>query len=549
MDATAPTVTVRKTERLLFKGEETIALDLTITDRNSIQAGTYTFTVNGTAAITACAMEILGTTTSRTNTDCTVTVNTAAANGQEILLNIPELTDGAGNVKTAHTTTLGRVDTQAPTLSAITEQDDTRKKRFSFTIEAIHNQHTNNTEISETLTPVFSGDCAKFKAEPDWTAETPDSTTVTYTASFSAPKGTYRTCTLTLRDEAGNESAESLTFEEFSIRGGGGVGRLALSFFKTVGSFFAPSTEQQQQILAEQQPTTQTQGSYYFTENLSYGDTGEAVRQLQIFLNNSGYTIAATGAGSPGNETTYFGNLTKQALIRYQQAHNITPASGYFGPITRAQVNGENAPSAAGASSTPSVPDTGNPQTINIPIPASITATYSLGESHSDIKAAQILLNQTTCPVATTGAGSPGNETTYLGPLTQTALRCFQGQQGLTQDGILTPALYATIVTTVQAGGQSAPAPDGTPTHTPPQFSLTGNNDGDDGDDGDDGNNGNNNNNNNNDGGDGNDGNNDNNDNNNNDGGDDGDDGDDGYNPIGQPFLIQRPVNTGAPTF
>ena len=253
VDATAPTVTVRKTERLLFKGEETIALDLTITDRNSIQAGTYTFTVNNTATITACAMEILGTTTSRTNTDCTVTVNTAAANGQEILLNIPELRDGAGNVKTAHTTTLGRVDTQAPTLSAITEQDDTRKKRFSFTIEAVHNQHTNNTEISETLTPVFSGDCAKFKAEPDWTAETPDSTTVTYTASFSAPKGTYRTCTLTLRDEAGNESTESLTFEEFSIRGGGGVGRLALSFFKTVGSFFAPSTEQQQQILAEQQ--------------------------------------------------------------------------------------------------------------------------------------------------------------------------------------------------------------------------------------------------------------------------------------------------------
>jgi peptidoglycan hydrolase-like protein with peptidoglycan-binding domain len=51
-------------------------------------------------------------------------------------------------------------------------------------------------------------------------------------------------------------------------------------------------------------------------------------------MSNS-FVITTSGAGSPGNETTYFGNLTKQALIRFQQKYNITPAVGYFGTITR----------------------------------------------------------------------------------------------------------------------------------------------------------------------------------------------------------------------
>jgi peptidoglycan hydrolase-like protein with peptidoglycan-binding domain len=30
--------------------------------------------------------------------------------------------------------------------------------------------------------------------------------------------------------------------------------------------------------------------------------------------------------------------LTRGAVIRYQQENNITPAIGYFGPITRASI-------------------------------------------------------------------------------------------------------------------------------------------------------------------------------------------------------------------
>ncbi len=76
-----------------------------------------------------------------------------------------------------------------------------------------------------------------------------------------------------------------------------------------------------------------------FKSNLTVGSLGSEVKALQEFLNSHGYTIANSGAGSPGNETTKFGALTKAALIKYQKAKGITPAVGYFGAKTRAAVN------------------------------------------------------------------------------------------------------------------------------------------------------------------------------------------------------------------
>ncbi len=74
------------------------------------------------------------------------------------------------------------------------------------------------------------------------------------------------------------------------------------------------------------------------THEMTVGSTGEAVRQLQKFLNASGFTIAATGVGSPGQESTYFGNLTRIALAKWQAANGISPAAGYLGPKTYAAI-------------------------------------------------------------------------------------------------------------------------------------------------------------------------------------------------------------------
>lgn len=80
-------------------------------------------------------------------------------------------------------------------------------------------------------------------------------------------------------------------------------------------------------------------GKYVFTKTLSLGSTGEDVRQLQIFLNSKGYTIASTGPGSKGNESSYFGNATKKALAKYQADNKIYPSAGLFGPLTKSFVN------------------------------------------------------------------------------------------------------------------------------------------------------------------------------------------------------------------
>ncbi|OGF82282.1 hypothetical protein A3B18_02990 [Candidatus Giovannonibacteria bacterium RIFCSPLOWO2_01_FULL_46_13] len=60
---------------------------------------------------------------------------------------------------------------------------------------------------------------------------------------------------------------------------------------------------------------------------------------MQRYLNWAGFRIALIGSGSPGNETTYFGNLTRQAVMRWQEANRaevLTPlglpnGTGVFG--------------------------------------------------------------------------------------------------------------------------------------------------------------------------------------------------------------------------
>lgn len=84
--------------------------------------------------------------------------------------------------------------------------------------------------------------------------------------------------------------------------------------------------------------TTQANCGNNFTQNLKLRTVNDEVKILQNFLNNNGYIVATTGNGSLNNETTYFGNLTKKAVIKYQKDNNLPP-TGYFGPLTRAKIN------------------------------------------------------------------------------------------------------------------------------------------------------------------------------------------------------------------
>jgi hypothetical protein len=75
-----------------------------------------------------------------------------------------------------------------------------------------------------------------------------------------------------------------------------------------------------------------------FTRALTVGSTGEDVKCLQVLLNANGYTLATTGAGSPGMETSYFGPITLTAVRAFQVAKGWTPAN-QVGPLTRAALN------------------------------------------------------------------------------------------------------------------------------------------------------------------------------------------------------------------
>ena len=85
--------------------------------------------------------------------------------------------------------------------------------------------------------------------------------------------------------------------------------------------------------------TSAASTSVIFTMNLSLGAINPEVLELQQYLNTHGFIISASGSGSPGNETDTFGNLTKASLAKFQKANGL-PATGYFGPMTRAVVNG-----------------------------------------------------------------------------------------------------------------------------------------------------------------------------------------------------------------
>lgn len=105
-----------------------------------------------------------------------------------------------------------------------------------------------------------------------------------------------------------------------------------------------------------------------FTRDLTVGAKGDDVMCLQKTLNANGYAVAASGAGSPGNESSYFGPATKAALAKFQAAKGVTPSVGYFGPKTRTAIASVAAP-VAGGTTTPTTPGT----TTSPPAPAGVT--------------------------------------------------------------------------------------------------------------------------------------------------------------------------------
>lgn len=156
--------------------------------------------------------------------------------------------------------------------------------------------------------------------------------------------------------------------------------------------------------------------NYTFTRDLSAGMNGSDVKELQKCLNSIGYTLATSGAASPGWETSFFGSLTKAGLTRFQQANGLT-VNGILDAPTRAKLNGQNV-----------TPTTPNGKYI-------FTRNLYLGMKGDDVKELQKFLNAHGYIVAASGAGSIGNETLYYGYATRAAVMKFQSANGISPVG------------------------------------------------------------------------------------------------------------------
>lgn len=87
--------------------------------------------------------------------------------------------------------------------------------------------------------------------------------------------------------------------------------------------------------------STTTGTSMMFTTDLTLGSSGASVTALQNWLISKGFSISAGATG-------FFGAQTKAALAAYQAANGISPAAGYFGPVTRAKVNASGGTTTGG---------------------------------------------------------------------------------------------------------------------------------------------------------------------------------------------------------
>ncbi len=171
----------------------------------------------------------------------------------------------------------------------------------------------------------------------------------------------------------------------------------------TIDELLAQIATLQAQLVALQggaTPATSTAActGVTFTRALTIGSTGTDVKCLQSLLNSNGYTVATTGVGSAGMETSYFGSLTLAAVQQFQAAKGWTPAN-QVGPLTRAALN----------TLVTTTPGTTTPTTPGVTTPGaegSITVTKSV----SPISGIEMNVGQSNVAVAAVDVKATGSD-------------------------------------------------------------------------------------------------------------------------------------------
>jgi hypothetical protein len=215
-----------------------------------------------------------------------------------VIASLPTLTTSAATNVTRTTVTLNGEMTD-------TGGENATARGFEYGLDGSYG--TVVTESGDFSTGVFSSNLTGLTCN-----------TVYHYASFAT-------------NSAGTEYGDDMTFTTSACASRSVSGSYSAGY-KSGNSF----------VMNTPQTVTPSTPKFTFTKNLKFLTLDNEVKELQKFLNTHGYPVSLSGAGSSGLETTKFGLLTQKALIKFQKANNITPAVGYFGPITRAKVNSLN---------------------------------------------------------------------------------------------------------------------------------------------------------------------------------------------------------------
>jgi len=274
------------------------------------------------------------------------------------------------------------IDTVAPSISSVSETYSTGGRTITWTTD------------EPASTKVEYGKNSLYNLTTPLTDISPRLLTHTATLSNLSSCTTY-TYRVVSTDAAGNEAVGGAG--TFTTPGcGGGI------IFQGAGVVKAPSMYTDTPVTPSL-PVTSSQS------NLLPGTSHEDVRRLQRFLNASGFPVAPSGMGSRGNETNYFGTLTRVALIAFQDAHpTLASERGFVGPLTRAFIDGMNLEDERDK--------------------VHFTRNFSRGESSDDVRRLQELL------ATDTDIYPEGLITGYFGTLTERAVGRFQTIYGVVGD-------------------------------------------------------------------------------------------------------------------
>ena len=165
----------------------------------------------------------------------------------------------------------------------------------------------------------------------------------------SVPSGAFvtiaptNTCTASSGGSGGGGGGNGPPVPSGGGGGGGGGGGWTPPAPTQVPSQVYTNPSQNSSGLGSAGAMAMISGFTAFDRGLKLGLSHIQVKQLQVILNSDADTqIAASGPGSPGHETNYFGMLTKAAVQKFQLKYGITTAGdsayGYVGPKTRAKL-------------------------------------------------------------------------------------------------------------------------------------------------------------------------------------------------------------------